>query len=298
MLPCYHGQLSGSGAERKLEGLSNTFLVRQSVVEEKFIVSKVDDRKKMSHYLVPTTSEAGDPMEDVRRLIAANNFGHPHLCQEGGGGAGGPGGPGEALEGGGGGGDHSTTTFPKLACHVCQETVEFDNWKKKANHVKIHRLAKCDKCGLYIPENSFSKHRAKCLKEMQSCALCDYKTVHKYDLKIHMKSHEKKEKETATTVCPDCGKNFSNKANLKKHRKSHKSQQLEENQTCDQKFLVDVFESLEIQLTTIHNRGARTTLSKLLEGCEGRLRRSVTLSTVEEISSICISLYRYHKISL
>ena len=78
MLPCYHGQLS----ERKLEGLSNTFLVRQSVVEEKFIVSKVDDRKKMSHYLVPTTSKAGDPMEDVRRLIAANNFGHPHLYHE------------------------------------------------------------------------------------------------------------------------------------------------------------------------------------------------------------------------
>ena len=61
---------------------SNTFLVRQSVVEEKFIVSKVDDRKKMSHYLVPTSSEAGDPMEDVRRLIAANNFGHPHLYHE------------------------------------------------------------------------------------------------------------------------------------------------------------------------------------------------------------------------
>ena len=283
MLPCYHGQLSGSGAERKLEGLSNTFLVRQSVVEEKFIVSKVDDRKKMSHYLVPTTSEAGDPMEDVRRLIAANNFGHPHLCHEG----------SKTIE------DHSTTTFPKLACHVCQETVEFDNWKKKANHVKVHRLAKCDKCGLYIPENSFSKHRAKCLKEMQSCELCDYKTVHKYDLKIHMKSHEKKtEKEKASTMCPDCGKNFSNKANMKKHNKSHKSQQLEEDQTCDQKFLVDVFESLEIQLMTIHNRGARTTLSKLLAGCEGRLRRSVTLSTVEEISSICSSLYRYHKISL
>ena len=258
MLPCYHGQLSGSEAERKLEGLSNTFLVRQSVVEEKFIVSKVDDRKRMY------------------------NFGHPHLCHEG----------SETIE------DHSTTTFPKLACHVCQETVEFDNWKKKANHVKIHRLAKCDKCGLYIPENSFSKHRAKCLKEMQSCELCDYKTVHKYDLKIHMKSHEKKEKEKATTVCPDCGKNFSNKANLKKHRKLHKSQQLEEDQTCDQKFLVDVFESLEIQLMTIHNRGARSTLSKLLAGCEGRLRRSVTLSTVEEISSICSSLYRYHKISL
>ena len=282
MLPCYHGQLSGSEAERKLEGLSNTFLVRQSVVEKKFIVSKVDDRKKISHYLVPTTSEAGDQMEDVRRLIATNSFGHPHLHHEG----------SKTIE------DYSTTTFPKLACHVCQETVEFDNWKKKANHVKIHRLAKCDKCGLYIPENSFSKHRAKCLKEMQSCELCDYKTVHKYDLKIHMKSHEKKEKEKATTVCPDCGKNFSNKANLKKHRKLHKSQQLEEDQTCDQKFLVDVFESLEIQLMTIHNRGARSTLSKLLAGCEGRLRRSVTLSTVEEISSICSSLYRYHKISL
>ena len=79
MLPCYHGQLSGSEAERKLEGLSNTFLVRQSVVEKKFIVSKVDDRKKISHYLVPTTSEAGDQMEDVRRLIATNSFGHPHL---------------------------------------------------------------------------------------------------------------------------------------------------------------------------------------------------------------------------
>ena len=75
MLPCYHGQLSGSEAERKLEGLSNTFLVRQSVVEEKFIVSKVDDRKRMY------------------------NFGHPHLCHEG----------SETIE------DHSTTTFPKLA---------------------------------------------------------------------------------------------------------------------------------------------------------------------------------------
>ena len=54
---------------------SNTFLVRQSVVEEKFIVSKVDDRKRMY------------------------NFGHPHLCHEG----------SETIE------DHSTTTFPKLA---------------------------------------------------------------------------------------------------------------------------------------------------------------------------------------
>ena len=29
----------------------------------------------------PTTSEAGDPMEDVRRLIAANNFGHGRFLE-------------------------------------------------------------------------------------------------------------------------------------------------------------------------------------------------------------------------
>ena len=81
MLPCYHGQLCSDDAERILEGLSNSFLVRQSVVNMKTIISAVNSKGKVSHWLVPSSNqEISD--QDIQRIVAANDFGHPVMCQE------------------------------------------------------------------------------------------------------------------------------------------------------------------------------------------------------------------------
>ena len=81
MLPCYHGQLCSDDAERILEGLSNSFLVRQSVVNMKTIISAVNSKGKVSHWLVPSSNQDISD-QDIQRIVAANDFGHPVMCQE------------------------------------------------------------------------------------------------------------------------------------------------------------------------------------------------------------------------
>ena len=96
---------------------------------------------------------------------------------------------------------------------------------------------------------------------------------------------------------------FSTKSNMIKHKKSHNydkkveepPQRNEENieLSSHHQFLVDVLSSIELIISANHNRGARSIVSKVLETCEGRLKKTISLGIVEEISSICASLYRY-----
>ena len=294
MLPCYHGQLCSADAERILEGLSNSFLVRQSVVNMKTIISAVKSKGKVSHWLVPSSKQdISDQLEDIQRMVDANDFGHPVVCQED---------SSEVSE--------SPPVFPKLGCPVCRETSPFQDWRKKGNHMNSHQLSLCEKCTKYIPLNSYSKHKEKCQKEPSLCCdICDYKTVHKGDLKLHQQRHEKrnqkqKSESNADKVCPECGKMFSSKSNMIKHKKSHNyDKKVEEPPKRNEKenvelsshhqFLVDVLSSIELIISANHNRGARSIVSKVLETCEGRLKKTISLGVVEEISSICASLYRY-----
>ena len=293
MLPCYHGQLCSADAERILEGLSNSFLVRQSVVNMKTIISAVNSKGKVSHWLVPSSNqEISD--QDIQTMVDANDFGHPVVCQED---------SSEVC----GEGPH---VYPKLGCPVCRETFPFQDWRKKGNHMNSHQLTLCEKCSKYVPLNSYSKHKEKCQKEASLCCeMCDYKTVHKGDLKLHQQRHEKrnqkqKAESNADKVCPECGKMFSSKSNMIKHKKSHNyDKKVEEPPKRNEKenvelsshhqFLVDVLSSIELIISANHNRGARCIVSKVLETCEGRLKKTISLGVVEEISSICASLYRY-----
>ena len=292
MLPCHHGQLCSADAERILEGLSNSFLVRQSVVNMKTIISAVNSKDKVSHWLVPSSNqEISD--QDIQTMVDANEFGHPVVCQE----------ASSELSA-------SPPVFPKLGCPVCRETSPFQDWRKKGNHMNSHQLSLCQKCTKYIPLNSYSKHKEKCQKEPSLCCdICDYKTVHKGDLKLHQQRHEKrnqkqKSESNADKVCPECGKMFSSKSNMIKHKKSHNyDKKVEEPPKRNEKenvelsshhqFLVDVLSSIELIISANHNRGARSIVSKVLETCEGRLKKTISLGVVEEISSICASLYRY-----
>ena len=61
-------------------------------------------------------------------------------------------------------------------------------------------------------------------------------------------------------------------------------------------FLVDVLSSIELITSANHNRGARCIVTQVLESCEGRLKKIISLGVVEEISSICASLYRYIRV--
>ena len=124
MLPCYHGQLCSADAERILEGLSNSFLVRQSVVNMKTIISAVKSKGKVSHWLVPSSKQdISDQLEDIQRMVDANDFGHPVVCQED---------SSEVSE--------SPRVFPKLGCPVCRETFPFQDWRKKGNHMNSFKL--------------------------------------------------------------------------------------------------------------------------------------------------------------
>ena len=324
MLPCYHGQLCSADAERILEGLSNSFLVRQSVVNMKTIISAVKSKGKVSHWLVPSSKQdISDQLEDIQRMVDANDFGHPVVCQED---------SSEVSE--------SPQVFPKLACPVCRETSPFQDWRKKGNHMNSHQLSLCEKCTKYIPLNSCSKHKEKCQNEASLCCdICDYKTVHKGDLKLHQQRHEKRNQKqkadsNADKVCPECGKMFSTKSNMIKHKKSHNyDKKIEEGEggavaggaggpaealeggggvqdlefvlppqrneeenvklSSHHQFLVDVLSSIELITSANHNRGARSIVTQVLESCEGRLKKTISLGVVEEISSICASLYRY-----
>ena len=308
MLPCYHGQLCSADAERILEGLSNSFLVRQSVVNMKTIISAVNSKGKVSHWLVPSSKQdISDQLEDIQRMVDANDFGHPVVCQED---------SSEVSE--------SPQVFPKLACPVCRETSPFQDWRKKGNHMNSHQLSLCEKCTKYIPLNSCSKHKEKCQNEASLCCdICDYKTVHKGDLKLHQQRHEKRNQKqkadsNADKVCPECGKMFSTKSNMIKHKKSHNyDKKIEEGEggavaggaggpaealegnielSSHHQFLVDVLSSIELITSANHNRGARSIVTQVLESCEGRLKKTISLGVVEEISSICASLYRYIRV--
>ena len=106
-----------------------------------------------------------------------------------------------------------------FVCEYCNN--EIIGQTKLSNHLKIHKSTICKKCGLAVPKNSITVHKAKCSTEdlVFACEECPYFSNRKGNLKQHkMTQHTHATvKQTIVHECKECNEKFAMKKHLNKH---------------------------------------------------------------------------------
>ena len=104
--------------------------------------------------------------------------------------------------------------------------LQFLGLKRFSEHMRRYRSVNCNICGKNIQSKNFSRHYKSCAikkeevkpkREEFSCNFCDFKSMHKRNLKLHSDNMHSKR------FCIYCDEEFDNKGTLYKHtRKVHK----------------------------------------------------------------------------
>ena len=105
-----------------------------------------------------------------------------------------------------------------LKCEECG--MEVIGRKKMHNHLKLHILIDCKKCGTKMKANSITAHKTKCEDITYNCATCPYVSNDKRSLKAHIIKCGKEEV-NIIHECLECGKKFNMKKHLTQHLESH-----------------------------------------------------------------------------
>ncbi|XP_070546388.1 zinc finger protein 490-like [Ptychodera flava] len=100
-------------------------------------------------------------------------------------------------------------------CHVCEK--QFLQCIELRCHLQIHEPEKtyiCDICGHTLKTaNSLATHKLMHEGKEFKCEFCDYKSVRKCDLMVHMQRHIDKSK----LQCKECGKQVLSTNSLREH---------------------------------------------------------------------------------
>ena len=115
---------------------------------------------------------------------------------------------------------HDNRQFNCLNCGL-----QFLGLRRFNEHMRRYRSVSCKICGKDIQAKNFSRHFKLCAIKKEevklkteefSCNFCDYKSMHKRNLKLHSNNMHSKR------FCTYCDKEFDNKGTLYKHnRKVH-----------------------------------------------------------------------------